>query len=93
MQLKSKLILGGLAGLLAVGGVIARPSDPVRPIDDLVVVEPPDPEVTPLVVFFCCDDLGCWDVGDDIYLCPASSDLVICGCPASEPDGTVSCNC
>ena len=93
MQLRSKLVLGGLAGLLAVGGVLVAPSDPEKPIDDLVAVEPKDPGPTPLVVFFCCGDDGCEPLPDDSNFCLGSDVLVYCGCPASEPDGTVSCNC
>ena len=90
MKLRSKLVVGGLAGLLAVGGVLVRPSDP---IDDLVVVEADEPDVKPLVVFFCCGPDGCEPLPEGHNFCLGSDVLVYCGCPASEPDGSVSCNC
>lgn len=94
MQLRSKLALGGLSVLLLSStAVLVRPSDPVEPIDDLVVVEPKDPDVEPLVVFFCCGDDGCEPLPDGWNFCLGSDVLVYCGCPASEPDGSVSCNC
>lgn len=102
MNTRYKWALGGLATLLAVGGIVMVPRDPTPPpVDDFAYEDTGADSgsdsgvLVPYTAYFCCpvDGGGCVDVSDNITLCPGSHKLVSCGCPATEPDGTVSCAC
>lgn len=102
MNIRMKLTLGGLGALLAIGGLVMVPRDPPPPppVDDLAYSgsdsgSDTGGELVPYTAYFCCPAGGgpCVDVSDDLNMCPASHKLVSCGCPSTEPDGTVSCSC
>ena len=105
MNIRTKLTLGGLGALLAIGGLVMVPRDPPPPpVNDFAYGDSGSGsdsgsdtggELVPYTAYFCCPTGGgpCVDVSDDLNMCPASHKLVSCGCPASEPDGSVSCSC